>query len=232
MTVRQQWGVVAGIVAVLAIGLFVATRSMSVELFPVSVGAKAPAFRAAPLLEPVYPAAPNAQFTSREVSEGAAVKTLDDYRGDVVLLNIWATWCAPCRAEMPSIETLHREFGPRGLKIVAISVDDPGQQKAVRAFARELNLTFEILHDPTHDIQKAYQTTGVPETFVLGRDGVIRKKIIGATDWSSTGTRALIAQLLAEDGGKSVAPAAPPNARAAALDASMRLAALGAGGQR
>ena len=197
MTVRQQWAVVAGVVALLAIGLFVATRPMSAELFPVSVGGQAPDFKATPLLEPVYPSAPDAIFTSREV-DAAATKTLADYKGDVVLLNIWATWCAPCRAEMPSIERLHREFGPRGLKIVAVSVDDPGQQKAVRDFARELGLTFEILQDPTHDIQKIYQTTGVPETFVLGRDGVIRKKIIGATDWSSQGTRALVAQLLAE----------------------------------
>ena len=198
MTLRQQWSIVAGVVAVLAIGLFVATRTMSDELFPVSVGGKAPDFKANPLLEPVYPVAPDAAFTSQEVSDRTPAKSLGDYKGDVVLRNIWATGCAPCRAEMPSIERLHREFGPRGLKIVAVSVDDPGQQKAVRDFARELGLTFEILQDPSHDIQKSYQTTGVPETFVLGRDGVIRKKIIGATDWSSPGTRALIAQLLAE----------------------------------
>jgi cytochrome c biogenesis protein CcmG/thiol:disulfide interchange protein DsbE len=198
MTVRQQWTVVAGVIALLAIGLYVATQTMGDELFPVSVGGKAPDFKANPLLEPVYPSAPNATFATRDLGNAAPAKTLADYRGDVVLLNIWATWCAPCRAEMPSIEKLHREFGPRGLRIVAVSVDDPGQQKAIRDFARELGLTFEILHDPTHDIQKAYQTTGVPETFVLGRDGVIRKKIIGATDWSSQGTRALIAQLLAE----------------------------------
>jgi cytochrome c biogenesis protein CcmG/thiol:disulfide interchange protein DsbE len=198
MTVRQQWTVVLGVVALLAIGLYVATRTMGDELFPVSVGGKAPDFTATPLLEPVYPASPDATFTSRDLGNSAPPKTLASYKGDVVLLNIWATWCDPCRAEMPSIERLHREFGPRGLKIVAVSVDDPGQQKTIRDFARELGLTFEILQDPTHDIQRAYQTTGVPETFVLGRDGVIRKKIIGATDWSSPGTRALIAQLLAE----------------------------------
>jgi len=198
MTVRQQWAVVGGVIALLAIGLFAATRMMGDELFPVSVGGKAPDFTATPLLEPVYPTTPDANFTSRDLGNSAPAKTLASYKGDVVLLNIWATWCAPCRAEMPSIEKLHREFGPRGLKIVAVSVDDPGQQKAIRDFARELGLTFEILQDPTHDIQKAYQTTGVPETFVLGRDGVIRKKIIGATDWSSQGTRALVAQLLAE----------------------------------
>jgi cytochrome c biogenesis protein CcmG/thiol:disulfide interchange protein DsbE len=198
MTVRQQWAVVLGVIALLAIGLFAATRMMGDELFPVSVGGKAPDFTALPLLEPVYPSVPNATFTSRDAGNSAPPKTLASYKGDVVLLNIWATWCDPCRAEMPSIEKLHREFGPRGLRIVAVSVDDPGQQKTIRDFARELGLTFEILQDPTHDLQKAYQTTGVPETFVLGRDGVIRKKIIGATDWSSQGTRALIAQLLAE----------------------------------
>ena len=216
MTVRQQWAVVGGVVAALAVGLFAATRSMSDELFPVSVGAKAPDFSATPLLEPVYPTLPNVAFSSRELADGAPDRTLASYRGEVVLLNIWATWCLPCRAEMPSIEALHHEFGPRGLKIVAVSVDDPGQQKAIRAFARQLGLTFEILQDPTHDIQKAYQTTGVPETFVLGRDGVIRKKIIGATDWSSPGTRALVAQLLAEDGRSGAPPAGAPNVRAAA----------------
>ena len=203
MTVRQQWGIVLGVVVLLGAALFVATRTMTVELFPVSVGTKAPDFRASPLLEPVYPSAGGAAtFTSSEVPDGRGTKSLASYKGQVVLLNIWATWCGPCRAEMPSIEQLHREYGPRGLKIVAVSVDDPGQQANVRKFARELGLTFEILQDPTHDIQRAYQTTGVPETFVLGKDGVIRKKIIGATDWSSQGTRALVAQLLAEDVGQ------------------------------
>jgi len=192
MTVRQQWAVVAAVVALLAVGLFAASRSMSDELFPVSVGSKAPEFRATPLLEPVYPALPNVAFTSREVGDGAAVKTLASYRGQVVLLNIWATWCGPCRAEMPSIEALHHEYGPRGLMIVAVSVDEPGQQKTVRAFARELGLTFEILQDPTHD-------------------GTIRKKIIGATDWSSPGTRALVAQLLAEDGRPASQAVGAPN---------------------
>ena len=199
MTVRQQWGIVLGVVALLAGGLFVATHTMRDELFPVSVGEQAPDFKASPLLEPIYPAAPSDSFTSSVVADGARAKSLASYRGQVVLLNIWATWCAPCRAEMPSIEKLHREFGPRGLKVVAVSVDDPGSQQAVREFARNLGLTFEILQDPTHQIKHAYQTTGVPETFVLGKDGVIRKKIIGATDWSSEGTRALVAQLLAED---------------------------------
>jgi cytochrome c biogenesis protein CcmG, thiol:disulfide interchange protein DsbE len=175
----KQWIFVGLVVAGLAGGALIMTQ-LGNEVKPVAVGSVAPDFKAV------------------DLATGDSVSLHERYRGKVTLINIWATWCAPCRAEMPSIERLHREFGPRGLKIVAVSVDDPGQQKAVRDFARELGLTFEILHDPTHDIQKTYQTTGVPETFVLGRDGVIRKKIIGATDWSSPGTRALVAQLLAE----------------------------------
>ena len=183
MTVRQQWMVVAAVIAALGIGLIVATRTMRDELFPVSVGSPAPDFHAA---------------TIDSAAAAPRTKTLADYKGKVVLLNVWATWCAPCRVEMPSIEALHRAYGPQGLHVVAVSIDDKGQEKTVRDFARELGLTFEILHDPSGAIQKSYQTTGVPETFVIGPDGTIRKKLIGAADWNSPANRALVAQLLAD----------------------------------
>lgn len=183
MTVRQQWIVVGSVVAALAAGLFAVTRIMGDELFPVTVGSRAPDFQA------------------RTLGPEPVTKSIADYRGDVVLLNIWATWCLPCRTEMPSIETLHREFAPQGLKIVAVSVDDPGTERAIREFAREYGLSFEILHDESGRIQRTYQTTGVPETFVIGRDGVIRKKAIAAVNWASEANRALVAQLLAERGG-------------------------------
>jgi len=75
------------------------------------------------------------------------------------------------------------------------------EHAAIRAFADHYGLTFEILHDPTGAIASDYQTTGVPETFVIARDGVIRKKVIGADDWGSPGNQALIAQLLREPAG-------------------------------
>jgi len=184
MTVRQQWAVVGGVVAALALGLFAAVRLMGDQLFPVSVGAAAP------------------DFSARTLGDSARTKTLADYRGDVVLLNVWATWCGPCRVEMPSMQRLHDEYGPKGLKIVAVSVDDAGAEDAIRDFARAYGLTFEILHDAPGAIQRRYQTTGVPETFVIGRDGVIRKKVIGAVHWDSDGNRALVAQLLAEPRGQ------------------------------
>lgn len=183
MTVRQQWLLVLGVVALLGAGLFAAVNLLGDELFPVKVGVEAPTFRAR---------------TLPPDGRGAAVKTLADYRGQVVLLNIWATWCGPCRVEMPGIEALHRDLGPKGLKVVAVSVDDPGTERKIVDFAREYGLTFELLHDPAGAIQKAYQTTGVPETFVIGRDGVIRKKEIGARNWNSASSRSLVSALLAE----------------------------------
>lgn len=198
MTARQQWIIVGVVVAALGGALFAATRLMHEELFPISVGTEAPAFHALPLLEPVYPSGSDTLFASRAPAV-AGPHTLEDYAGDVILLNIWATWCDPCREEMPAIERLHRAFGPRGLKVLAVSIDGKGDEGAIRSFVREYGLTFAILHDPEGDIQRIYRTTGVPETFVIARDGIIRKKVIGAADWSSEGNRALVAQLLSED---------------------------------
>lgn len=178
MTARQQWTIVLGIVALLAVLLAAATHFLGDELFPVSVGSAAP-----PMEATTIDGAPRA-------------KTLRDYEGKVVLLNVWATWCEPCRVEMPSIEKLHREFGPRGLAVVAVSVDDAGMEKRIRAFATELGITFEVLHDPTRTTSRNYQITGYPETFIIGREGTIRKKVIGAADWNSAANRALIRELL------------------------------------
>ena len=127
-----------------------------------------------------------------------ASKGIDAYQGEVVLLNIWATWCGPCRIEMPSMQRLQERLGPKGLRIVAVSVDDPGQAGAIRRFAQELGLTFDLLHDPTKTIERTYQTTGVPETFLIGRDGTIRRRSIGAEAWDSEANVAQLERLLAE----------------------------------
>jgi cytochrome c biogenesis protein CcmG/thiol:disulfide interchange protein DsbE len=180
MTLRQQWTAVVGVVAGLGAVAAVAYHLLGWEFRLVTIGSHAPTFRAATLDVP------------------PRLRTIDDYRGQVVLLNVWATWCAPCRVEMPSIEALYHVYGPQGLHVVAVSVDDPGTDSTIRAFARRYGLTFDILHDSTGQIQRTYQTTGEPETFVIARDGVIRKKVIGADDWSTPGNQALIAQLLRE----------------------------------
>jgi len=97
---------------------------------------------------------------------------------------------------MPSIQALHDRFAARGLKVVAVSVDKAGFDDQIRTFRDQFGLTFEILHDATGNIQRDYQTTGVPETFIIGRDGMIRRKVIAADNWDSPANRALFAQLL------------------------------------
>jgi cytochrome c biogenesis protein CcmG/thiol:disulfide interchange protein DsbE len=177
MTVRQQWIVVGVVVLVLAGGLFAGVKLFADDLFPVTVGTAAP------------------DFTAKDVHSGA-VRTLADYRGQVVLLNVWATFCEPCKAEMPSMEELYRSYRQRGLRIVAVSIDDYVTEDSIRAYARNLGLTFEILHDPVHAIEKSYQTTGYPESFVIDRAGVIRRKWISAADWNAPPSRALFDELL------------------------------------
>jgi len=178
---RQRQLIGVGVVlAVAALILFAIDRAFHKEMFPVVVGTDAPDFRAATL------------------DSVPQQKSLADYRGQVVVLNVWATWCLPCRVEMPSIEKLHEAYGPKGLKIVAISIDDPGTDAQIREFVKTFGLTFQILHDPKNVISESYQVGGYPETFVVGRDGVIRKKVMEATDWNSSENRALIERLLAE----------------------------------
>jgi peroxiredoxin len=176
---RQLAVVLAGVAVVIAL-LYAGKRILGNELSPLGVGVEAPA------------------FTATTVDSVPRAVSLADYRGNVIMINIWATWCAPCRVEMPSIEKLHRTYGSKGLKILAVSVDDPGTEPLIRDFVKQYGLTFQILHDPKADISLSYQTTGYPETVIIGRDGVIRKKLMGATDWNSPENRALVERLLAE----------------------------------
>lgn len=179
MTLRQQWLTVAGILLVLVGVVTTGAYVMRDELFPVGVGSRAPGFEA------------------RTVDGSNRVRTLADYKGKVIVLNVWATWCKPCIYEMPSFERLHRQIADSNLKVVAVSIDDVVGADSVYRFARGLGVTFDILLDSTHAIDRAYQVTGYPETFVIARDGTIRKKYIGPLDWSSPANMALVRNLLA-----------------------------------
>lgn len=179
----RQWVAVMSIVVGLGIG------AMALVKFgpgheQVALGARAPDFRAVDLA----------------TNDTVALRTR--YKGQVTLVNIWATWCVPCRAEMPAMQRLYDSLGPRGLRIAAVSIDE-GDPTDVRNFAQELHLTFDILHDRSTRIQQTYQTTGVPESFLLDREGTIVKRVIGAHDWSSPVNRALVERLLAEGGSGS-----------------------------
>ncbi len=122
---------------------------------------------------------------------------LEDLRGQVVLINVWATWCGPCRVEMPPIQRSYDRFKDRGFTVIAVSIDaGPGYEEKVSVFAEELGLEFPILLDPEGRISRVMQTIGVPETFVVDREGKIVKRLIGAADWDSPANQALIEELL------------------------------------
>jgi cytochrome c biogenesis protein CcmG/thiol:disulfide interchange protein DsbE len=180
MTGRQQLAVACVVIAVTVGVAYGATRYLRKELFPVQLGSKAP------------------DFTAYTLDSVPQTKRLADYRGKVLMINVWATWCLPCRVEMPSIEALNKDYAPKGLKIVAVSIDDPGTDSTIRSFARQYGLTFDILHDPQGKITELYDITGYPETFIVGKDGVIRKKLMSATNWNAPEARSLVDRLLAE----------------------------------
>lgn len=185
--VDRQWLIVAAFVLLVA-ALIGAGWLVRDRLAPVEVGSRAPDFVATDL-------------------EGNRV-ALADLRGQVVFLNIWATWCPPCVEEMPSMQRLYEQLGPEGLRIVGVSIDAalgstdsagrPGGN--IRAFVQEHGLTFDIWHDPAGEIQRIYRTTGVPESFVIDRNGFIVKRVIGATEWDSIASVELFRRLLRERG--------------------------------
>jgi thiol-disulfide isomerase/thioredoxin len=153
-------------------------------------------------LSPVVPGRDAPNFSAFDL-EGTP-KSLEDFRDKVLLVNIWATWCPPCREEMPSMQRLYQEIDDDDFEILAISIDAPfGKADAfgrvggdLQSYADSLGLSFTILHDPSGKVQQTFQTTGVPESFVVDRSGVIYKKVAGATAWDAPQNLQLIQRLL------------------------------------
>jgi len=174
-TSKGQWIAVGVIVTILA-GALTIGALLTEDISQVTTGVKAPDFNAV------------------DLATGDSVN-LSTYAGEVVLLNLWATWCGPCRWEMPSMERLYRELGPLGLKVVAVSVDQLGSDKVIE-FAQDLELTFDILHDRSGQVELDYQATGLPETVILDRDGIIVHKAIGPVEWDDPVQTARFKRLL------------------------------------
>ncbi len=153
-------------------------------------------------LSPVMAGRPAPGFTAVDLQ--GTPKTLDDFQGKVLLINVWATWCPPCQQEMPSMQRLREAIPDEDFVILAVSVDAPLGQRDVfgreggnlEVFAETMGLTFQILHDPSGEIQETYRTTGVPESFVVDREGVIFKKVAGPTEWDAPANVDLIRRLL------------------------------------
>jgi thiol-disulfide isomerase/thioredoxin len=124
--------------------------------------------------------------------------SMTDVRGKVVLVNFWATWCAECRPEMPVLERLHRELGPRGFVVVGVNAREPAA--VVQRHVAALGLTFPVVLDPAGTINSRYGVVGLPATFIVGRDGRAVAFAVGARAWDSAAARVLIEALLVEPG--------------------------------
>lgn len=116
------------------------------------------------------------------VTDADRTVSLHDYRGKIVLLNFWASWCPPCIQEMPSLVQLQQEMGPK-VEVVAVSIDEDAD--AYHKFLHDHNVDLLTVRDPQQRTPILYGTTGWPETFVIDRKGVIRRKFIGAVNWTS-----------------------------------------------
>lgn len=139
----------------------------------VCIGCAGSTERRAPAIGASAPA-----FDAMDLS-GATV-TLDSLKSQVVVLNVWATWCRPCLEEIPLLEATHQQFGPQGVTTIGVSIDAAGMGADVKDFMDAHGMTYSVWLDPNRDFQLKFLTVGVPETFVLDRAGVIRWRMIGA----------------------------------------------------
>lgn len=179
-TKRARWpGRLVVTLALVALGFVVWSRRPSHQ--PLDVGMDAPAFAARTL--------------------AGDTASLADYRGQVVLLNVWATWCRPCVKEMPALQALYDKLSGDGFSVVAVSVDNLALSfgdplEAVRGFVKEHGITFPILLDPEYRIESTYQIAGLPMSYLLDREGTIRGKYLGPRGWDEPEFEAKIRKLL------------------------------------
>ncbi|MBI3575727.1 MAG: TlpA family protein disulfide reductase [Gammaproteobacteria bacterium] len=160
-----------------------------------SVFAAASAAAAKGELKPVRGAIAAGDFIAQDM-QGKPVRFSEQRRNKVLLLNFWATWCPPCRKEMPAMEQLYRAYKDRGLIVLAVS-QDQAALATVRDFAEQLKLTFPVWHDRDGLVGRQYSVPGVPTSYLVGRDGRIAWRVLGEYDWFSPEARAVVEQLLA-----------------------------------
>jgi peroxiredoxin len=172
---------IAGMAIVLMVAITGVGSAVAADLFPVADRG------IVKLGEP----APN--FQLRDLN--GRLVTLSDLRGKVVLLNFWATWCGPCRVEMPAMEQLYRMFQRKDFEILAVSTDAQGAA-ITRPFQQENRLTFPILHDPDYRVGLTYGARSLPMTFLIDRQGIIRHQVFGARDWEAPEAQQLVHMLM------------------------------------
>jgi len=126
--------------------------------------------------------------------DGKAV-SLSSYRGKVVMVHFWATWCPPCVEELPTLERLYRAYVGKDLEILAVSVDEGGAG-AVGQFMQRNRFALPVLLNPDQSVARQYGTFKFPETYLVDREGIVRRKIIGAADWTSPAAQEIIQAMM------------------------------------
>ncbi|MBI2883850.1 MAG: TlpA family protein disulfide reductase [Candidatus Methylomirabilis oxyfera] len=127
--------------------------------------------------------------------EGNTIQ-LSEFRGKkVVLINFWATWCPPCRLEMPTMQQIYSEYKERGFEILAVNIE-PDAEQAISDFVKELRLTFPILLDPDMKVIRKFRVIGLPVSVLIDRQGIVRAKEIGYHDWTGRASRKQVETLL------------------------------------
>jgi cytochrome c-type biogenesis protein len=126
------------------------------------------------------------------------ISCLEDYRGKPILVNVWATWCIPCRQEMPALEALYKEYSNKGFIVIGVSVDSPGSENRIKTFADMMGITYTILHDPDDQFASAFRTIGVPESYLINHLGEIAHTWKGPFDATSADTKGRVESVLYE----------------------------------
>ena len=173
--VGRRLVVIVGALAVLALAFGVVWMQSS-KYEPLAVGMNAPDFNL-----------PDLQGKGQRLS---------DYRGKVIFLNFWATWCKPCKEEMPSMQVLWDNLKKEDFVMLAISMDRVTTKKDIPPFVENMKLTFPILTDSWGQTDNRYKLMGVPETYIIDQNGVLREKVIGPRDWTRNESIDTIVQLL------------------------------------
>jgi cytochrome c biogenesis protein CcmG, thiol:disulfide interchange protein DsbE len=153
--------IVDSLPVLVAAGLLLALAGCYSSSRPPRIGSNAPDF--------------SVQDSDRQVA-------LNQFHGQIVVLNFWATWCAPCVEEVPSLVEMQRRMKGKGVTVVAISIDV--DENAYRQFVRDHNVNLLTVRDPEQKVSKLYGTFGWPETYIIDRSGVMRRKFIGPVDWT------------------------------------------------
>jgi len=176
-------------------------------------------------LAPVDHPGPAPHFFS--MTPGGEKMGIDDFKGKLVVLNFWATWCPPCRLEMPSMERLYQEFKGEGLEVVAINFME--REKPITSFLKENGFTFPVLLDKKGEIARNYGVHGLPVTFLIARNGNLLARSMGYKDWYKPETRQLISTLLKDDSTFVQPVMAQANAVEYGEDRQRRMVVLGIG---